>query len=79
MKKNLIKIYIKMEVSIILTIIFMSIGIIGCICILDNHIKIKEKEEKRNKYIEEEIKKFNHQWNEFKKNRENIKFINTIH
>jgi len=77
MKKNLIKIYIKMEVYVILTIIFMSIGIIGCICILDNHIKIKEKEEKRN--IEEEIKKFNHQWNEFKKNRENIKFINTIH
>jgi hypothetical protein len=79
MKKNLIKIYIKMEVSIILTIIFMSIGIIGCICMLDKHIKIKEKEEKRNKYMEEEIKKFNHQWNDFKKNRENIKFINTIH
>lgn len=66
-----------MEVSIILTVIFMSIGIIGCICMLDKHIKIKEKEEKRN--MEEEIKKFNHQWNDFKKNRENIKFINTIH
>jgi len=37
-----------MEVSVILTIIFMSIGIIGCICMLDKHIKIKEKEEIKN-------------------------------
>jgi len=62
-----------MEASAIVTISFISIGVVGGIYMLDKHIKIQKEE--RSMYVKEEIKKFNERWNECKKNREKINFI----